>query len=232
MFRRQLSRLAHLVKATTQQHHRELAPLFRRYVPEDGIVLDVGAHAGQFAKLFARLAPRGRVYAFEPSDYARGILTQALAAARARNVEVIPAALSDIGGEAVLRTPVKASGSLGFGIAHLGADSGVRETVDQAVPLTTLDAFVAERRLERLDFIKADVEGWEARAIAGGLQAIARFRPALWLEVMAPSLARAGDSPAHIWEPLVDRLGYRAFKGPALEPVAHYEGPADYLFAP
>ena len=34
--------------------------------------IDVGAHAGQFTKLFARLAAGGRVYAIEPGSYEQG----------------------------------------------------------------------------------------------------------------------------------------------------------------
>jgi FkbM family methyltransferase len=231
MLRRRLSRLAHLFKATTQQHHRELAPLFRRFIPADGTVFDVGAHAGQFSKLFARLAPRGQVFAFEPSSYARSILAPALAAARVHNVEIVPVGLSDRAGEAVLHTPIKASGSLGYGIAHLGDADGLREIVTQRVALTTLDAFAAERGLDRLDFVKADVEGWEARVLAGGRETIARLRPALWLEIIADNLARAGDAPRAVFDPLCG-LGYRPFLGPQLQPVNGYEGPGDYLFAP
>ena len=78
--------VAHLWKAVTQQHHRELLPLLARCVPRDGAVLDVGAHAGQFTKLFARLAANGRVYAIEPGSYARGILRAAIWARRLDNV--------------------------------------------------------------------------------------------------------------------------------------------------
>ena len=40
----------------------------------ESVVLDVGAHAGQMAKLFAGLVPRGHVYAFEPGAYALAVL--------------------------------------------------------------------------------------------------------------------------------------------------------------
>ncbi len=46
---------AHLFKGIVKQHHPELIPLFRGLLPNDAIVFDVGAHAGQFTKLFARL---------------------------------------------------------------------------------------------------------------------------------------------------------------------------------
>ncbi|MSP21242.1 MAG: FkbM family methyltransferase [Alphaproteobacteria bacterium] len=96
-------------------------------LPADGVVLDVGAHAGQFAKLFAGLVPEGTVYAFEPSAHARSILTLAVRARRLRNIAVVAAALGDKPGEASLSTPVKAAGSVRFGLAHLGtAAAGVR----------------------------------------------------------------------------------------------------------
>lgn len=91
--RARLSFLAHLFKAMTRQHHLELLPLLRPLVPEDGIVLDVGGHAGQFAKFFARLAPRGRIYTFEPGSYALALLRRSTR--RFANIEIVEAALGD-----------------------------------------------------------------------------------------------------------------------------------------
>src|SRR5262245_61843719 len=113
--------LAHAGKAIFRQHHQELLPALQPFLPTDGVVLDVGAHAGQFAKRFAKQVPQGKVYAFEPSQYARSILTLAVRVRGLRNVEVVPAALGDGAGSAVLSTPVKAAGSVRFGLAHLNA---------------------------------------------------------------------------------------------------------------
>jgi len=55
--RQRASWLAHLFKAATQRHHTDLRPLFAPHVPEDAVVIDIGAHAGQFSKLFATMAP-------------------------------------------------------------------------------------------------------------------------------------------------------------------------------
>lgn len=227
--RRRADWLAHLFKAATQQHHRELGPVFAPLIAPDAVVLDVGAHAGQFAKLFARLAPRGRIYAFEPSAYARSILVRALAWNRVRNVEVAALGLSDADGEAVLHTPVKRRGGLGFGLANLAAAPGGAAGVDQTVPLITLDAFAEEHGLERVDFIKIDVEGWEAHVLRGAAQTLARHRPALFLEVIAASLGRAGETVDTLWRPLAS-LGYAARKAPGFEPTAGFSGDGDYLF--
>ncbi len=105
-----------------QQHHGALREMFAPHVPFDGIVIDAGAHSGQFSKLFARMAPAGHVYAFEPSVYARSIMAPALRLNRVRNVTLTPEALSDSVGRLTLRTPLKRSSALGYGIAHLGFD--------------------------------------------------------------------------------------------------------------
>jgi FkbM family methyltransferase len=48
-----------------------------------------------------------------------------------------------------------------------------------SVPLTTIDKIVAELNLTRVDFVKMDVEGAEARAIAGARETIVKFKPRL-----------------------------------------------------
>lgn len=228
--RQRASWVAHLWKAATQQHHRDLRPLFAPLIPPEAVVIDIGAHAGQFSKLFAALAPRGRVFAFEPSAYARSIMAPALRLNGVRQVELMAAGLSDTPGRLVLRTPLKRSTALGYGTAHLGDQTAAGSaSLDQTVALTTLDAFVAERGLTRLDLIKADVEGWELRALKGGEASLRRFSPALYLEVDGACLARAGDTPQALFGWLAS-LGYAARRAPDLSPAPAWSGAGDYLF--
>lgn len=202
---------AHLWKAVTQQHHRELLPLFRRYIPADGVVVDVGAHAGQFAKLFARCAASGRVYAVEPAAYARSILSAVVRLHRLANVTILPVALGAETRESQLSTPIKASGSHGFGLAHLGVpEERWLRVATETVTETTLDVLAGDLRLDRLDFIKADIEGNEVRLLAGARETIARFRPRLLVELNDAHLARAGDTMADAFA-LMAGLGYNVF---------------------
>ena len=231
-FRQKLTWCAHFFKAATKQHHKEMLPLLRRYIGADAVVIDVGAHAGQFAKLFAGLASRGHVYAFEPGAYARSILQPMLRLRRLNNVTVIAAGLSDGAGEATLSLPIKRSGSLGFGLGHLGEGSDGRAVQSETVPLVALDRFVAGAGLTRLDFIKADIEGWEMRLLEGARDSLARFHPVLMLELVAEHLARAGDRPEHAVA-LLRSLGYRAFRFDDLDRALDgFVGDGDYLFLP
>lgn len=63
------------------------------------------------------------------------------------------------------------------------------------VPLTTIDKIVAELKLERVDYIKMDIEGAEQNALRGGRETIARFRPR-----MALSAYHRPDDPLKIPE--------------------------------
>jgi len=201
---------AHLFKAVTKQHHRELIPLFRRVLAEDAIVFDVGAHAGQFAKLFAKLAPKGFVFAFEPQSYARRILAAAIRLNRLHNVAILPLALGSEAGTALLSLPLKASGSYGFGLANLYAATNGRRAEVEAVGVAALDQVVELLALQRLDLVKADIEGGEFAMLRGAARTIERLRPAFYLELDEGHLARSGASLGAAWSYLRER-GYRAF---------------------
>jgi FkbM family methyltransferase len=202
---------AHLFKATVQQHHRDLAPTIDRFVPEAGVVFDIGAHAGQYTKLFARAASHGRVYAFEPGSYARAILRTVVGVRRLANVSVMPMALGGACGVATLSMPVKRGGSFGFGLSHLGRPHDRWSAVAQElVGLATLDAVAAALDLDRLDLIKADIEGSEMGLLRGGEETLRRFHPILVIELVSEHLARAGDRVEDAFAFLAG-LGYTAF---------------------
>jgi len=137
-------------------------------------------------------------------------------------------------GLGTLTLPVKGRGSLGFGLAHLGAPENRWGAVAQElVTLTTLDAVVAALELDRVDLIKADIEGWELRLLTGGWDTLRRLRPRPMLELTSDHLARADDRLDDAFA-FPDELGYAAFElapGGELIPVAtRHDG--DFWFIP
>ncbi|MDH5771911.1 MAG: FkbM family methyltransferase [Rhodospirillaceae bacterium] len=204
--------LAHSFKAITKQHHNELRPVFEKFISSNAVVLDVGAHAGQFTKLFSKIAKNGMVISVEPGSYARSILRIAVYLSKLRNVVIVPAALGSVTGVEILHLPQKRKGSFGFGLSHIsGLANDISERLDvvaDIVPSVQLDELAEKMNLERLDFIKADIEGWELRMITGGLQTIKRFRPVIYLEMIDNCLQRAGDSMSSAWQTLSE-LGYK-----------------------
>lgn len=202
-----LTYMAHLFKAVSRQHHTELRPVLARYISDDAVIADVGAHAGQFTKLFAAMAPRGHVYSFEPGAYALSILRKVRRAKNLKNVSIVPFGLSDANGAALLHLPIKKSGSLGFGLGSLsGPKEGSRTHTDK-VSITTLDDFVQENKITRLDFIKCDIEGWELHMLKGAKKTLDSLSPVLMLEVNHDALRKAGSSKQEM-DDFLRCLGY------------------------
>ncbi len=131
--------------------------------------LDLGGNFGTSAMTFSRrVGPSGHVYSFEPV-FAEAVRRTAAANGLA-NVSVVPMAVWD------------APGEVDFCLSDIGIDSrvssGGREGHQLRVPAVSLDVFAAERGLDRIDFIKADIEGAEEWAIRGATRLIERCRPA------------------------------------------------------
>lgn len=226
---------AHLLKACFKQHHGALRPALAKLIAPDSVIFDVGSHAGQFAKLFAGLAPRGHVYAFEPGSYALSILRPAIRFNRLDNVTVVPCGLGDAPAELSLSVPIKPSGSVGFGLSHVrpaGADAPGEARAGwqfraETVTISTVDTVVRERGIARVDFIKADIEGWELRMLTGARATLARDRPSLMIEVSDTHLARAGDSAEALFDYLAG-FGYRAYGlGPDATSFVPLAGPRE-----
>ena len=215
--RQRLTWSAHLWKALTRQHHLELRSQFRSFIPTDGVVLDVGAHAGQFTKLFAAMAPNGHVHAFEPGSYALSILRTVKTFRKLSNVTVHACGLGDSSQVDVLNVPVKESGSIGFGLSFIdNSQQPERQTVAENVTIRRLDEVVAEHDIRRIDFIKVDIEGSEMRMLVGVREALSRFSPAIYVELVSGHLARRGDSVAKLTGYLGD-LGYRPVAAPRIQ---------------
>jgi hypothetical protein len=143
---------------------------------------------------------------------------------------VVPTGLSDAAADVILRTPLTRSGSLGFGRSHVGRDVQSGFFFHQKAELGTIDDFVAQRQIGKLDFVKIDVEGWELHVLRGGYKTLRRFHPVLYLEVSDTWLEAAGETPDSLWR-LLNGLGYSAYTTPDLTLSPDYTGPGDYLFA-
>ena len=206
--RQRLTWFAHLWKALTRQHHQELRSQFRPFIPADGVVLDVGAHGGQFTKLFAAMVPRGHVHAFEPGSYALSILRIVKTFRKLSNVTIHACGLGDSSQVKILNVPIKESGSIGFGLSFIDdSQQPERQAVTEDIAIRRLDEIVAESGIRRIDFIKVDIEGSEMRMLVGAEGALSKFSPALYIELVNGNLARRGDSIEELTGYLAD-LGY------------------------
>lgn len=182
-------------------------PLVR--LPEDGVVLDVGANIGSMTFAFARKVPRGKVLAFEPTDgtFRRFMKNLSLNPSLAERVVPVQAFLSETSSE---KHGLTAFSSWKIDGRREGSHPLHGGSLQPApgVPAFALDDVAAARNLSRVDLIKIDTEGHELSVLRGARKTLARFRPPIVFELGLYTLKERGLSLSEYFEAL-DPLGYR-----------------------
>ncbi len=173
-------------------HARNYLQKFKKFIPEGGTVIDCGTSIGDHTVTYASwVGPNGTVLGFEANPD--------VAECCALNLAIYPWArihnmgLSDDVGVAGIAVDAN------VGASHLVP--GGRE-----VMLAPLDNYTKD--LKRCDFIKVDVEGFEVRLLVGAKDTIARFSPAILMEVNSGALEKQGFTPRDIYDRL-DAMLYR-----------------------
>jgi FkbM family methyltransferase len=184
--------------------------VLRRHLGPGGVFLDAGAHAGVVSLAASRwVGEAGHVYAFEPSEREYRRLLDSLELSRVSNVTPLRTAVGATPGSGsllVADAPYSGLNTLGDRFAYGEISEASRETVE----IVTIDDFVRQRAIARVDAIKLDVEGGEAAALVGAAEVLRGSRPVLVLELNAAALDASGATPARV-EELLLAADYRAF---------------------
>jgi FkbM family methyltransferase len=186
----------------------ELREIMRGVLSMGAVAVDVGANVGWHTLLMARLVgPGGRVVAVEPNPSVRAQLLRNVSLNRLTQVAIVACALADAPGIVSFLAPDADDPSSASG--HIV--SAENETAASIrVETGTLDALVEQKKLDRVDLIKVDAEGFEWPVLQGSERTITRFRPYIIFEFDEAYAARGRESAA-LFSKFFDRHGYRLF---------------------
>jgi len=137
-------------------------------------IIEGGVADGGDTVKFLKAAPPGcRIYGFEPNiaDYDCGIYCSQLATNS--NVVISPVGLW----ETQRRIPFEVSGLSSRIAAELPQNTSAG--AGQSIEVTSIDQFVEDNHIEKVDFIKMDIEGAELEALKGAVATLKRDRPQL-----------------------------------------------------
>ncbi|MDU9375777.1 hypothetical protein McpSp1_03560 [Methanocorpusculaceae archaeon Sp1] len=138
---------------------------------KDDVVIDCGANMGIFSILAVKRGAQN-VYAFDPQERALRLLNANIASNSCEEKIIpVPFGLSD----------KKCSISFVENNDNIGGSRIAREndTATTTIECTTLDDWVEENNIPRVDFIKADIEGAERDMLNGARKTIKRDHPRL-----------------------------------------------------
>jgi FkbM family methyltransferase len=130
------------------------------------VLFDVGANQGAFTRLFARRFPNARIWCFEPAAATRKLLVANLA--DLPTAKVMPFGLSAQPGLAQLYSDAEGSGLASVYPRQLDDLPGQAPLkAAETIELRTLDEVCAAEGIDRIDYLKLDIEGHELEALRG-----------------------------------------------------------------
>jgi FkbM family methyltransferase len=178
-----------------------------RFLQRRMTVFDIGAHSGLYTLLASeRVGIKGQVLAFEPSPRELRRLRWNLFLNRCRNVRVEPIALSS--GEGIAELYVCLGRETGCNSLRRPA---VSEPVGKVqVSVTTVDRYVERTGINKVDFMKLDVEGAELDVLRGASRLLSDFKPIILCELADIRTEPWGYRSVEIYE-FLTTLGYQWF---------------------
>ena len=170
----------------------------------DSTCVDAGCNRGLILKDMMRFAPKGRFLAFEPlPDFYEGLLKDF----QSENVKIFDIALSDS----------KGISSFNYVITNPSYSGLIKRPYDRPdekdckieVNTDTLDNILENEQIEKVDFIKIDVEGGEYSVLKGAVNCLKTNKPTIVFEHGPGSSKVYGFTSDDLFELLCNECGLK-----------------------
>lgn len=159
------------------------------------VVVDIGANVGAHTLPMAKLVGEtGRVFAFEPTRFARAKLV--------RNLELNTELAGRVMVEQMFLTD-SSTGSVPEAIysswplkrlSNLHKKHGGAAKDSSGTAAMKFDDYVVTHSIQRVDLIKLDVDGYECHVLRGAMHILKTYRPVIVMELAPYALREAGES--------------------------------------
>lgn len=146
--------------------------------PDDGVFLDIGANSGQHSIFMARHARE--VHAFEPYDVVREQFERHVMTNHLENIRIYPVGMSNKNTSISFYAPTGRN----YGIGSFDSDSAAKgNRYYRELEVVMGDEYLHAHRINHVDLIKIDVEGFEKQVIQGLRKTMIKHQPIVLLEI-------------------------------------------------
>ncbi len=165
------------------------------------VVIDGGAYCGGSAVMMGRLVgPTGRIIAFEPDAENHAAMVKNVATHRATNVTTSAKGLWSTSGFVEFQS----DGNMGSSI--LEASGRIASHVSR-IEVTSIADVVRDYKLDRLDFLKLDIEGSEVPVLEAAAGVLRALRPRVIIEAHLVG----GKLTTGPLREILDACGYKSY---------------------
>ncbi|HEX8371053.1 MAG TPA: FkbM family methyltransferase [Pyrinomonadaceae bacterium] len=192
------------------KHEQFSAEIFARHIKRGFVCLDVGANIGWHTTLMSRLSgAEGEVHAFEPVPPTFEDLKKNVSL----NGEGAEVFLNNFGlGGEESTAEIHLFNNLPSGHATLAGKDNEPSTVFP-IKIKTLDAYLEEKNIKRVDFIKVDIEGAEMMFLKGSQKVFDQENaPVIYMEMTLETSAEFGYLPDDLIVFLKNKARYKFFR--------------------
>ena len=169
-------------------HHLNECLYLNSFLKNDMVLVDVGANQGEFSLFASSKIKNGKVLSFEPVSSNINLLKKNIELNNFTQIELFEFGLLDIETDLPVYTSEDEILNSGRheGLSTLYPDD-YRSVQEEIIQLKVFDDLFFSN-LERLDFIKIDIEGAELPALKGMLKTITKFKPQILIEISSETI--------------------------------------------
>lgn len=177
--------------------------LLNRLLSEESVFVDIGANFGLYSLVASqKITNSGKVICFEPFPKNYAALKKNISLNSKSNIISENIALGDKKDELSLYYQPNEK-NLGIVSANFMENS---KTIE--VDVMSLDEYVNENGIDKIDFIKIDVEGFENQVIVGMKKTLELFSPMILIEIFDEGSINSNHHNAHDY---LTRIGYSKY---------------------
>ncbi len=168
------------------------------------VIFDVGANIGSTAMYFSSLNRSGKIYAFEPHPHTFERAMNNLEINEFKNIELHKIGFGDKP-DVVKLYEVNPN--------NPGMNRVISKNIDLpfvTITIDTIDNFLQEKNINKVDLVKIDVEGFEFNVLSGAKKLLQEQKPVLFIELDDDNL-RDNDHSAVALVSFLYECGYSSF---------------------
>lgn len=174
------------IKLNNSHHEKELL-YFIDIIPDNGVILDIGANIGVTTTAFAKRKMNSKIFSFEPIRENQNVFRKIIAYHNLKNVTFFPIALGNYSGTLKMIMPVIGNAKM-HGLSHVyveGDEQAWNTGVMYKVPVQKADDIPELRTAGKITAIKIDVENFEYEVLTGARELLIANRPYIYCELWA-----------------------------------------------
>lgn len=195
----------------TEGWEKESIKLWIKLCEDSDVIVDIGANTGVYSLVAKTVKPNARVYAFEPVARVYKKLRENIQL-NAFDIHTYEQAASNFNGTAMIYdTDSEHTYSVTVNKNMYSSETTV---IASTIETITLDSFIKNNQIEKIDLIKIDVETHEAEVLEGYSEFLSAHKPTMLIEILTDEIGKKIET-------LVKDLNYLYFNIDELGSVRH-----------